>query len=759
MPRARFIVCLLLFWLVGDIMPAQAQTPPSPAQMERLSAKCATGSASACYALGQVQRDSDDKQVRNPEAAARAFKAACDLKYIQACNDLGDQYAKGEGVGQFTSVALYLYESACTAGNAQACFSLADLTSQDEIEAVRQRSASLLQWSCDAGYLDACARWADDRLSNSGDDMPGAEALLKATCGKGNEKACLLLGNRLIWGTVLQKDVAAAMTAFKTGCDAGGAEVCARLGDVFEFGPDIPKDPSQAASAYLRSCQRRSLEGCEKFARAQYLGNGVPVDKVAALALFEEVCAKDDTRCHVATRIKQAPIFQQECETGNMQRCQDLAEILIGPDTLLRDPVQALSLFQRACDGDVAGACWKAGRISLGNARSQGRPQIEGALQQIDRGCTLGSSDACYELAESYVTGLDGITDTLRAAKLYARACDLSFKMACSKMDQYAELIPDHPLGAVDEDYKPPVDETSESNEAKKPNCVIDETVFDGRVFTQQRCKNPVRVMKGFDIAAGSAPWQALIERPPSLNGQQLSPTSRVLCGGSLIEQGWVLTAAHCLYGDRKNLVSDGYRIRLGLHKVSAPEGLSYPIRRVIQHPGFRNGDPTLANDIALIQYDVKAARRLGPSVGMRKIRVDAKPVGQRQIYEGMTAYAYGWGWTEASNSAASEKLRGGKLALRTEAQCNAVTRFLGRLSNVVLCASGPTGDQACYGDSGGPLVFYGEDDGAPTLIGVISSGKRCGTLGEPSRYTRVAKAMDWIRPIVWPSGTPAARR
>jgi len=112
MPRARFIVCLLLFWLVGDIMPAEAQTPPSPAQIERLSAKCATGSAPACYALGQAQRDSDDEQIRNPEAAARAFKAACDLNHIQACNDLGDQYAKGEGVGQFTSVALYLYEGA-----------------------------------------------------------------------------------------------------------------------------------------------------------------------------------------------------------------------------------------------------------------------------------------------------------------------------------------------------------------------------------------------------------------------------------------------------------------------------------------------------------------------------------------------------------------------------------------------------------------------------------------------------------------------
>jgi secreted trypsin-like serine protease len=100
--------------------------------------------------------------------------------------------------------------------------------------------------------------------------------------------------------------------------------------------------------------------------------------------------------------------------------------------------------------------------------------------------------------------------------------------------------------------------------------------------------------------------------------------------------------------------------------------------------------------------------------------------------------------------------LKGVKMALRTEVDCGVITRFAGPLANAVLCAGGPRGEQACTGDSGGPLIYYGDPGGVPRVIGVVSAGKKCGTLGEPSRYTRVAKSIAWIRSIVWP---PSRRR
>jgi secreted trypsin-like serine protease len=41
--------------------------------------------------------------------------------------------------------------------------------------------------------------------------------------------------------------------------------------------------------------------------------------------------------------------------------------------------------------------------------------------------------------------------------------------------------------------------------------------------------------------------------------------------------------------------------------------------------------------------------------------------------------------------------------------------------------------------------VTYGDDSRRPVLIGVVSAGKKCGTTGRLSQYTRVAKVRDWI--------------
>jgi len=81
--------------------------------------------------------------------------------------------------------------------------------------------------------------------------------------------------------------------------------------------------------------------------------------------------------------------------------------------------------------------------------------------------------------------------------------------------------------------------------------------------------------------------------------------------------------------------------------------------------------------------------------------------------------------------------LRGARLELRDPQECKAVARTFRREASV-LCAAGPNGEQACQGDSGGPLITYADQKGVPTLIGVVSGGKSCGTTGVPSVYTRL---------------------
>lgn len=66
------------------------------------------------------------------------------------------------------------------------------------------------------------------------------------------------------------------------------------------------------------------------------------------------------------------------------------------------------------------------------------------------------------------------------------------------------------------------------------------------------------------------------------------------------------------------------------------------------------------------------------------------------------------------------------------------------------LCAYDPEAkSDACQGDSGGPIQLYNARTGISTVVGIVSFGISCGT-ALPSIYTRVARYLDWIEPIVW---------
>lgn len=67
------------------------------------------------------------------------------------------------------------------------------------------------------------------------------------------------------------------------------------------------------------------------------------------------------------------------------------------------------------------------------------------------------------------------------------------------------------------------------------------------------------------------------------------------------------------------------------------------------------------------------------------------------------------------------------------------------------LCAYDPEAkSDACQGDSGGPIQLLNSRTGLSTVAGIVSFGISCGT-ALPSIYTRVARYLDWIEPIVWP--------
>jgi len=254
----------------------------------------------------------------------------------------------------------------------------------------------------------------------------------------------------------------------------------------------------------------------------------------------------------------------------------------------------------------------------------------------------------------------------------------------------------------------------------------------------------------GKPIRAGGAPWQAQIYYPRQApqwadklrNGTPLWQLQHY-CGGVLIADDWVLTAAHCIDED---MVKAGYRVRLGASDISKEEGMTYRIDRIVRHSQYQQKKlpappPNMyANDIALVR--IADDRRQGPR---DPVRIHAIPLFEGMVAPGAEVTGTGWGKTEAVEShAPSAVLMKVDLRAMDTDVCKSRPAFgSARIHGGVICASHPQ-RSTCQGDSGGALTFT---NGAPKVVGIVSWGKkRCSGDGQPGVYTRIESYLVWIK-------------
>lgn len=235
------------------------------------------------------------------------------------------------------------------------------------------------------------------------------------------------------------------------------------------------------------------------------------------------------------------------------------------------------------------------------------------------------------------------------------------------------------------------------------------------------------RIVGGEEVKPqGSRPWQvALVVAGLSDNVQAQ------FCGGTLISQNWVATAAHCVDNGTK---AAQVAVVPGMHALTE-KPQRFALKRIVVHPNWNPS--TMDSDIALLELDGIVA--LGPKVKAIPFSTTAADPAT-----GTALTVSGWGATKEGGpgSALLMTVNVPVVALGT---CNQKPSYDGEITANMLCAGREQGGiDSCQGDSGGPAVT--NPGGSPTLVGIVSWGEGCARKLKYGLYTHVGRFSDWIK-------------
>jgi len=231
----------------------------------------------------------------------------------------------------------------------------------------------------------------------------------------------------------------------------------------------------------------------------------------------------------------------------------------------------------------------------------------------------------------------------------------------------------------------------------------------------------------------GEFPWMVAVLDSTSKN---------LLCGGTLVDEYVVLTAAHCVTGKAPSSIT----ARVGEWDASSTTGELYPstdlaVRQVLVHPSYYA--PGVFNDVALLLL-ATAADTSRPNIG-----VSCLPIGGDTFHMD-DCLVLGWGKENFNAAGVSAVLRKTRVPIVPHAKCEVALQAarLGprfRLHESFLCAGGLVGRDACTGDGGGPLLCpLGGNAGQWIQVGVVSWGLGCGA-AVPGVYADVQRLSSWI--------------
>ena len=243
------------------------------------------------------------------------------------------------------------------------------------------------------------------------------------------------------------------------------------------------------------------------------------------------------------------------------------------------------------------------------------------------------------------------------------------------------------------------------------------------------------KVVGGVDVDIKDYPWQVALTSSPSGSG---------FCGGSIIGDSWVLTAAHCVNGDSPS----NLYIRVGSSDPFASGGDSYSVNQIIVHPSYSGN----SYDFALVEID--GAFAFSAYVDAIDL-VSPADIAAGVQDGGVMATITGWGTTSSGGSLSSTLQMVEAPIVENNVACGSSTDSNGNsgdyscssLDETMICAGDliDGGEDACQGDSGGPLAVRNAANTKWLLIGATSWGYGCADVNYPGVWSKVSYVLDWI--------------
>ncbi|XP_047526033.1 chymotrypsin-2-like [Pieris napi] len=247
-----------------------------------------------------------------------------------------------------------------------------------------------------------------------------------------------------------------------------------------------------------------------------------------------------------------------------------------------------------------------------------------------------------------------------------------------------------------------------------------------GGVDVSEAIDGDSRIIGGQNASPGMAKYQVSIR---AHSGKKEWHT----CGGSIINQQYVLTAAHCIVKKRTNELS----IVVGSHQIKTG-GQRYKIKKLVPHEQFSKA--TWKNDVGVVQVE-----------GNIKFNDNVQPIElfKQDIYVGTKCLLTGWGKVDLKKNIYPNDLQ--MLYFKTVSNYGCSKKLYLRESvrpglplNIgQLCAKHPSHKGVCHGDGGGPLVL--ERGNKYIQIGVVSWGVSCAE-DFPDVFASVPGNYNWIQ-------------